>query len=101
MAASLLYNPWVRLYLLYAAVLFVVYMWAYLRNPDAIQDDSRTPRKEVAPGLFASAADQTPFRSMSRLGRRTDQKVEPTGGDRRLQEPTRSHPRPDFQLQEE
>ena len=74
MGTFLLHDPWVRLYLLYVAALFVACIWDYLRNPPAIQDDSRTPRNEVAygaPGLFPSAASQTPPRSVSRPGRRT------------------------------
>ena len=104
MGTLLLHNPWVRFYLLYAAVLFVVYMRAYLLNPGAIQDGFRTPRNEPAhgaPGLFLSTASQTPPRSVSRPGRRVDQEAAPTGGDRRFQAPTRSHPRPNFRLQED
>jgi hypothetical protein len=103
MGTLLLHNPWVQFCLLRVAALLVAYTWSYLRNPPAIQDDSRTPRNEVAhgaPGLFPSAASQTPPRSVSRPGRRTDKEVEPIRGDRRLQAPTRSHPHPDFRLQE-
>ena len=103
MGTLLLHNPWVRFYLLYAAVLFVVYMRAYLRNPDAIQNDSRTPRNEVAhgaPGLFLSAARQIAFQSVSRPEPRTDKEEEPIRGDHRFQAPARSHLRPDFWLQE-
>jgi hypothetical protein len=87
MAALLIHDPWVRLYLLYAAVLSVVHIWAFVRNPQTIQDDSRTPRKEVAHGLFLSAASQTPPRSVSRPGRRIEKEVQPIGGDRRFQAP--------------
>jgi hypothetical protein len=103
MGTLLLHDPWVRFYLLYFAAWYVACILDCLRNPPAIQDDSRTPRNEVAhgaPGLFPSAASQTPPRSVSRPGRRTDKEVEPIRGDRWLQAPTRSHPRPDFQLQE-
>src|SRR5271166_6289799 len=103
MGTLLLHNPRIQFYLLYFAAWFIACIWDYLRNPPAIQDDSRTPRNEVAhgaPGLFPSAASQTPPRSVSRPGRRTDKEVEPIRGDRRLQAPTRSHPRTDFRLQE-
>ena len=46
MGTLLLHNPWVQFYLLYVAALFVACIWDYLRNPPAIQDDSRTPRNE-------------------------------------------------------
>ena len=103
MGTLLLHDPWVRFYLLYVAALLVACILDCLCNPPAIQDDSRTPRNEVthgAPGLFPSAASQTPPRSMSRPVRRMDKEVEHIRGDRRLQAPTRSHPRPDFRLQE-
>ena len=91
MGTFLLHDPWVRLYLLYVAALFVACILDWLCNPPAIQDDSRTPRNEVAhgaPGLFPSAASQTPPRSVSRPGWRTDKEVEPIRADRRLQAPT-------------
>jgi hypothetical protein len=95
MGTSLLHDPWVQFYLLYAAVLFVVHLRAYLSALDAIQNDSRTPRNEAAHGahgLSLSAASQTPSRSVSRPGRRTDKEAEPIPGDRRFQTPIRSHP---------
>ena len=102
MGTLLLHNPWVRFYLLYAAALFFVYMRAYLRNPDAIQNDSRTPRNEVAhgaPGVSLSATSQIAFRSVSRPEPRTDNEAEPIRGDRRFQTPIRSYPLHDFWLQ--
>jgi hypothetical protein len=66
MGTLLLHNPRIQFYLLYFAAWFVACIWDYLRNPPAIQDDSRTPRNEVAhgaPGLLPSAASQTPPRS--------------------------------------
>jgi hypothetical protein len=47
MQSLLLHNPWVRFYLLYATVLLVVYLRAYLLNQDAVPDEARAPRKEV------------------------------------------------------
>ena len=63
MGTLLLHDLWVHFYLLYVAAVFVACIWDYLRNLPAIQDDSRTPRDEVAhgaPGLFPSAASQEP-----------------------------------------
>jgi hypothetical protein len=97
MGNLLLHYPLVQFYLLYVGALFVAFLWDFLRNPPAIRDGSGTPRNEMAdgtPGLFPSAADQNPFRSVSRPGRRTDKEVEAGSGGRRLQAPTTFTPAP-------
>jgi hypothetical protein len=66
MGTLLLHDPWVRLYLLYVAALFVACILDCLRNPFAIQDDPRTPRNEVAHGRLAFSP---PPRAKPLLGR--------------------------------
>jgi hypothetical protein len=97
MGTLLLHDPVVQFYLLYVAALVVACIWDSLRYPPAFQDDSRTPRKEVAqgpPGLFPSAASQNPPRSVSRPGRGAAKQVEPIREGRRLQAPTDPIPTP-------
>jgi hypothetical protein len=97
MRTFLLHDPWVQIYLLYAAALFVAGLWDFLHKPPAGPDNSRTPRKEGtqgAPGRLPSAAGQNPPRSVSRPGRPTDKEGEPIGEGGRPQSPIDPTPAP-------
>jgi hypothetical protein len=97
MGTFLLHNTWVHFYLLYVGALSVIFIWDCLRPQPATRDGSRTPRNEAAhgaPGLFPSAANQNPPRSVSTPGRRTDKEVEPLRAGRRLQVSTDPTPAP-------
>jgi hypothetical protein len=75
MANFLLHHPWVQFYLLYVAILFVAFVWDYLRHPRAIQDGSRTRLNLIAygaPDHFQRAVSKKLAGSVFRPGQRTE-----------------------------
>jgi hypothetical protein len=77
MGALLLYNPWVQLYVLYAAALGVVFICAYWRNPPVIRNGAKAVRNEVAQGRASLPSRPRSPESCrpSRQGRRQGKEV--------------------------
>jgi len=94
MGTLLLHNPRIQFYLLYFAAWFVACIWDYLRNPPAIQDDSRSRGMRWHTGCLAFSPPPPAKPLLGRCRGRGDGRIRKwspfveTVGSRRRPDPT-------------
>ena len=69
MGTLLLYNPWIQIYLLYAGVLAVIFIWDCLHSAPVTVERIRTPPNEAA-AVPPPRRSQEPCSALSQLKRR-------------------------------